>query len=282
MIKMVKSTRAIPTAAPATPVKPNAPAMRATIKNVSVQLNINTSRFFNFYFFRSPNRANGFKAKNLSIQCKVQSSHILHRALKMFNTAFLEKSARGAILSRPLTSKAYGTGDAEIRNMKTKILLSIAVAGFTAMCYGAGGSAGGSAGPGGAAGTPGSSGIAVPGNIPGPNGTTVGSSDTAKHTVRAAPKRINTPGAINDNINANGTVNQNGSVNENGNVNPSGTVNPNATINNANGTVSNPNGMVNGRRVVKVPSHKVITTYGNVPANNNNDNNANNPPDGQQ
>jgi hypothetical protein len=183
---------------------------------------------------------------------------------------------------------AYGICDAEIENMKTKMLLSIVVAGFTAMCYGAGGSAGSAggsagAGPGSAAGTPGSSGIAVPGNIPGPNGTTVGSSTAAKHAVPTAPKRINTPGAMNNNVNANatannpnGTVNANGTVNENGNVNPSGTVNPNATINNANGTVSNPNGTVNGRGTVKVPSHKVVTTYGNFPPNNNN--NANTPP----
>ncbi len=95
---MVKRTRAIPTAAPATPVKPNAPAIRATIKNVSVQLNINTSRFFLIVvFLKAQIMPRGFKGKNLSIQCKVQSSDILHRALKMFNTAFFEKLLEGTI-----------------------------------------------------------------------------------------------------------------------------------------------------------------------------------------
>ena len=190
---------------------------------------------------------------------------LLHRALMVLKSISSDKRPNG-----------HGTSDAKIENMKTKILTSIVVAGFTAMCYAAGGSAGGaSGGAGGAAGTPGASGIGVPGNIPGPNGTTVGSSPAAKHTVRALPKRINTPGMMNNNANVNGTVNQNG------NVSPTGTVTPNATINNANGTV-NPNGTVyNPNGTVKVPSHKVVTRYGNLPANNNK-NDANNPPNEQK
>jgi hypothetical protein len=63
----------------------------------------------------------------------------------MFNAAFLEKPPRGKHLSRALTSETYRTCDAETENMKTKILLSIAVTGIAAMCSGTGGPAGGTA-----------------------------------------------------------------------------------------------------------------------------------------